>query len=181
MTLLKSFSKNLTVSLCEIVIGILLIIDPVKFISGILIALGIVLIALGVENIIVHFNSEPEFAVSNNKLSMGLVYIAIGLFLSIRHKWLIESFSILTFIYGAVILFVGFIKIQWTVDFIRLKRKQWILALISSLFSVVSAVIILANPFESTEILWTFSGVSLIIQAVLDIVTIFIKSKRYSR
>ncbi len=57
---------------------------------------------------------------------------------------------------------------------LRLKNKKWGFAGCNALISIICAIIILSSPFESIAILWIFAGVSLIIEAVLDIVTILI-------
>ena len=48
--------------LCEIVIGILLLVDPVGFTTGILMAMGILLILLGIVNIVGYFRSTRRRA-----------------------------------------------------------------------------------------------------------------------
>lgn len=60
------------------------------------------------------------------------------------------------------------------VDMLRLKNKKWGFTGCNALISIICAIIILSSPFESIAILWIFAGVSLIIEAVLDIVTILI-------
>jgi len=42
-------------------------------------------------------------------------------------------------------------------------------ALIGAVLTLVFALLILANPFASTAFLWTFIAISLIVEAVLDI------------
>ena len=178
---MKSLKENigsLVMSLCEVVIGILLLVNPVDFTSFVIIALGAVLAICGVMSIIGYFRSSPEEAARNQSLAAGVIFLVIGLFCMICHEWFIATFPMLTIIYGVIILFAGFTKIQWVVDCIRLKKKQWIFELISAILSLVSAVIIIKNPFTSTTVLWTFTAISLIVEAVFDIVTVFFGSKK---
>lgn len=56
------------------------------------------------------------------------------------------------------------------VDMLRSKQKYWFLAAIGAALTVVCAVLILTNPFTSTVFLWTFIGVSMIIEAIVDII-----------
>ena len=81
------------------------------------------------------------------------------------------------FFCGILILVSGIGKIQWAVDMSRQKQKYWYLALISAALSLVFAALILTNPFSSTAVLWTFIAVSLIVEAVMDILT-FIFGKK---
>ena len=62
-------------------------------------------------------------------------------------------------------------------DLLRLKRKKWYLAAISSVISIICAVIILKNPFSSVEITWIIAGVSLILEAVFDMYILMANSK----
>ena len=68
-----------------------------------------------------------------------------------------------------LILISGINKIQWAVDMLRQKQKYWFVALIGAALSLVFAALVLANPFSSTAALWIFIAVSLIIEAVVDI------------
>ncbi|MCD8187178.1 MAG: DUF308 domain-containing protein [Ruminococcus sp.] len=79
----------------------------------------------------------------------------------------------LTVLYGVIILFAGITKIQWVADCIRMKKKQWLFALISAALSLISAIIIIKNPFTITAVLWTFTAVSLIVEAIFDVVSVF--------
>ena len=71
-------------------------------------------------------------------------------------------------------LLAGVSKIQTMVDMLRLYNNKWFWVGINALISIVCGVIILWAPFETTAILWIFAGVSLIIEAVMDIVIIFL-------
>ena len=177
MKKLKENSGSLVMSLCEAVIGVLLLINPVGFTSFVIIALGLVLAVRGVMSVIAYFRASPEIAAREHNLSGGVICLAIGLFCVFRSNWFILTFPALTFIYGVIILFVGLTKIQWVADCIRLKRKQWVFELISAALSLICAAIIIRNPFASTAVLWTFTAVSLIVEAIFDIVTVFIGGK----
>ncbi len=59
---MKAFKKNQNVIIMcviEPVVGILLLIDPVKFTTGILIVVGIARMAAGLINVIRYFKSSP--------------------------------------------------------------------------------------------------------------------------
>jgi len=55
---------------------------------------------------------------------------------------------------------------------LRLKWKRWYLAAIGAVISLLCAAVILMNPFTTTGVLWVFVGVTLIVDAVFDIVTL---------
>ncbi|RKI27308.1 hypothetical protein D7V82_09570 [bacterium 1xD8-6] len=172
MAKLKSNIGGIVMCLFEIMAGILLLVNPVIFTSGIIVALGIVLLVIGLLGVISYFRMEPAEAAMKQTLAKGLAVSAAGLFCIVQYQWFVESFSILAILYGVIILTMGFSKIQWAVDMLRMEREKWFLAAIGALLSVVAAVVILMNPFSSTKILWMFVGVSLILQAAVDIMAL---------
>ena len=94
-----------------------------------------------------------------------------------RSGWFIAAFPVLTVLYGVMTLVTAFGKLQWTADLLRLKHKYWFIALISAILSLVLAILIITNPFSSTAALWVFIGISMIVEAVVDVVTLVFEKK----
>ena len=172
-----SANSSLIMSIIELVIGILLFVNPVGFTSGIIIAVGVFLMLGGAVQIIRYFRTEAAEAAEKGALSTGILYALFGGFCAFRSGWFIATFPVITVLYGILILITGIGKLQKAVDMLRIKQKYWFVALISSLFALVFAILILANPFASTSILWGFIAVTLILEAVMDVIT-FVFSKR---
>lgn len=170
MSTLKRSLNGTVVSIIELIIGVLLLINPVGFTSGIITVFGIILMICGLVNVVKYFRSEPEEAAVKQLLAKGLAELLAGAFCAFHSYWFIATFPILTLIYGVVILFTGLAKIQWTVDMLRLKRKRWFLAMISAAVSVICGIVIITSPFSTTAALWMFTGIGLIVEAVFDIV-----------
>lgn len=169
--------SSIIMALCELVLGVLLLINPICFTSLVFIILGIVLAVTGIIEIIAYFRTEPAGAILRQNLAVGLAEITAGLFCIFRYEWLIAAFPLLTILYGILILMTSFAKIQWTADMIRLKQSQWYLAAISALLSAVFALIILSDPFSSTAALWIFVAVSLIVEAAADVAVLFFRKR----
>ncbi len=178
MKTLKQNANGILLCISEIIIGILLLIDPVSFTSGIVIACGIILILIGLISIIKYFFMDIEEAIMSQNLLKGFVLLLAGALCVLNYKWIFATFSLLTIIYGAVILLVGLGKIQWTVNMIRLKKEKWFLMGISALISIICAIVIMTNPFATTAILWRFTGISLIIEAVFDVVSLILNRQK---
>lgn len=176
MEKLKENLNAMIVCCFELVIGILLLIEPVKFTSGIIIATGVILCVIGFIQCIKYFRTDARKAAMGQFLTKGLTALLIGCFFIFYSEWFIVTFPALTILYGVAILFSGLEKIQLCIDMLRFKRAKWYFAVISALISFVCAFIILRSPFESTEILWIFTGVSLILEGVFDIITLIINS-----
>ena len=173
-------SSNQTINgvvffLLEILIGILLLINPIGFTSSIIITTGAVLAVVGIINVIKYFRSDVIEGAAGQLLTKGMLSIAGGCFCIFKAGWFISVFPVIIVIYGIGILISGLSKVQLMADMIRMKNNKWFLAAISALISIVCAVVIFCNPNATTVFLWTFTGISLIVGAVMDAVTLFVR------
>lgn len=173
----KELIHNIVMALCELVAGILLLKNPFQFTSFIFISFGAVLIAVGILEMIAYFWSGPAEAFLRQSLAVGLAEIAAGLFCIFHYDWFLAAFPLLTKLCGSVTLVTGFVKVQWAVDMLRMKLRGWLLAAVSALLTLVFAWAILSNPFASTEALWLFASISLIVEAVVDIVVLIFRKR----
>ena len=168
---------SLGMSLIEIVIGILLLINPVGFTSGIIIVFGIVMMIMGAVKMIQYFKMDAEEAAGKGFLATGMIFVVVGAFCAFRSGWFLATFPVITILYGVLILAAGIAKLQKSVDMVRVKQKYWFVALISAVFTLLFALLIIFDPFASTAILWTFIGISFIVEAVMDILTFIFARK----
>lgn len=175
---LKENFNGIIFCLFEVLVGVLLLINPVAFTAGIITVAGIILLIVGIISVFKYFKSDAMEAAIGQYLVKGLVALAAGLFCIFNSGWFIATFPILTIIYGVVVLVAGLGKIQIVVDMIRVKSKKWGFALVSAALSLICAYIILDNPFASVGALWMFTGVVLITEAIIDVVTMIIKDNK---
>lgn len=178
MKTLKQNASSILLCIFEVVVGILLLLDPVAFTTGIIIAIGVVLLAMGIGSTMKYFRMEATEASETQGLLKGLTLIVAGAFCIFRSYWFIITFPVLSVIYGIIILIAGLGKIQWTFDMLRMKKKKWFLAAISAVVSIICAIVILKNPFSSSVVLWIFTGISLIVEAVFDAVSLIVNIRR---
>lgn len=177
MNRIKKNGNSIILCLFELIVGILLLIDPIGFTSRIIMAAGIVLMVIGVINIVKYFKENAREAALGQTLMKGLVALLFGAFCTFRYNWFLVTFPVLTMIYGVIILVTGLGKVQVTVDMLRRKNSKWFWAAINAAISIICAIVILASPFGSTTVLWMFTGVSLIVEAVFDVITMIFSSK----
>lgn len=173
---MKFLKRNLNViilCLLEALVGILLLVDPVGFTTGIIIAAGISLAVAGLVCTVSYFRTDAMEAALRGMLIKGLAMLAAGAFCIFCPGWFVATFPLLTILYGVIVLFAGLCKVQWAIDALRLKTGRWFLPAISAFVSIVCACVILSNPFASAIVLWMFIGISLIVEAVLDVVVLF--------
>lgn len=168
----KVRANGILLCLFELIVGILLMIDPVRFTSGIIIVAGVVLLVMGLGSIIKYFRTDAQAAAAGQQLAKGLLSLLGGGFCVLGTDWFILTFPVLTILYGIVLLVTGVSKIQLAVDKLRQKNKKWFWAAISAAVSIVCAVVILQSPFSSTAVLWMFTGVTLLVESVIDILSL---------
>ncbi len=174
MVFVKEHRGSVLMSVLEIIIGVMLLVNPTGFTSGIIVAVGVALTALGLWNIFRYFRETALEGMRNRGLALGLGLMVVGCFCIFRSSWLIVTFPALTILYGVAILFSGLYKVQVAVDMLRLRVGNSVVAAISAVMTLVFACVILANPFATTGVLWMFIGIVLIVEAVLDLLSIFV-------
>ena len=175
-------TSGIIMAVCEVVIGILLLVNPVGFTRTIITFLGAILLLFGIVKAIQYFRSDPQTAIAEQKLTRGLIQILLGVFFIANSGWVIATFPLLTMLYGVGVLVTGTAKVQLTIDMIRVKNTNWFFAAISTVLTIVCALIILCNPFGTTAVLWMFIAVTLIIEAIVDLLAvIFTKKQKQNR
>ena len=174
--LLKKFDSFI-MALGEVLVGILLLVDPVRFTTAIIIGVGILLAVYGGLSVYAYFRSAPEEAARGQDLTKGLCVLAGAAFCIFRSEWFSMTFPLLTMLYGVGILVTGLAKVQWAVDMLRMKMKLWYFPAAGAALTLIVAGVIIQNPFETTEILWTFAGIALIVEAVVDLLGLVYEGK----
>lgn len=160
----------------QAIAGILLLVNPVDFTFGIFIALGVFLVIMGIVSIIKYFKTPVAEAVKSQPLTKGLLTTLVGMFCMFGADWLIATFPIITILYGVIMLVIGVSKIQLVLDAVR-RKENWFWHLISAAITLVCAGIVIMNPFSSTAALWMFTGISLIVDAIFDLIALSFAQK----
>jgi len=177
MKTLKQNGNAIILCIIEVVVGILLLINPVGFTAGIIIAAGVALVVDGLLNVIRYFKSTPAEAAAGQLLMRGLITLLAGAFCTFNPGWFIATFPMIAILYGVAVLVGGLSKVQITMDMLRAKNSKWWWGAISAAISIICAFIMIKNPFSSTVALWWFAGISLIVEAAFDMVTLIMKRK----
>ena len=164
----RRISGKLIICACEAAVGVILLVNPEGFTKIMVTAAGILFCVLGALAGIRYFRTEPEDAALTQDLTKGLVALSVGFFLIYRADWIMNSFMPVTVFYGIAALLTGVVKLQWTVDMIRLKRGLWQSSAIAAVLSIIVAVIVFASPFKARKTLWTVTAIVLIVAAIVD-------------
>ncbi|MCD7739305.1 MAG: DUF308 domain-containing protein [Lachnospiraceae bacterium] len=178
MEKLKSIGSGVVGALCELAVGILLLINPVDFTTRIIMVVGVVLAVIGVINIVRYFRSTPQAGIIERKLSAGIIEVICGVFCVTNPQWFIATFPALAVIYGIGTLVSGVMKVELTVNMLRMKVRHWWISAVGAAVTIICAVIIISNPLGTTAVLWTFIAISLIVEAIIDFVAAFLPAKK---
>ncbi len=181
MKTLKQNGNAIIMCIIEVVVGILLLVNPVGFTAGIIIAAGIALMIDGLLNVIRYFRSSPMEAAAGQLLMRGLIALLAGAFCAFNPEWFIVTFPMIAILYGVAVLIGGLSKVQITMDMLRAKNSKWWWGAISAAISIICAFVMINNPFSSTVALWWFTGISLIVEAVFDMITLIMGRKNDGR
>ena len=170
----RRYLRDIITALFLIVVGILLLINPVAFAMGLVKLAGVFLVVLGALRIVRYFRTDPETAARGQDFFIGLIAILGGLFCIFFTGWFLSAFTTLAVIYGLLQLLLGFSKVQRTVDFLRMDLSLWYLPACSALIYLVFGFIIVLNPEMTLINVWVFTGVTMIVEGIITAVCLFL-------
>ena len=165
-------SGSIITCIIEIVVGVLLLINPVGFTSGIIIGAGVLMCLGGLLSIIRYFMVKPEIAIQKQLLFKGILALMAGATCITKYDWFISAFPLLTVLYAIAMLILAASRLQKMADMRRMHAPRWYMPGIAAALAAVLAVIILINPFGAVAAVWTFVAISLIAEAIVEIITI---------
>ena len=173
---LTSKIGNILLCIAEIIVGVLLLVNPDAVTSAFIIGAGAVMILTGIVFCTLYFVGEAEKMVIKQLLFKGLLLIILGVLCVTQYGVLLAALPFVTWVYAIAMLILAAYKVQCTVDILRLSGIMHILRgfLLSCALAVVLALFILLNPNTAMNIVWGFMGVSIILEAGLEIATIIL-------
>ncbi len=165
----------LLLTVFELTVGILLFLKPEEFTRGIIITLGVLLLILGVIDLIRFFREKKDFGIDNYlTLSMAILALLCGAFLVFGAKLVMGLFGVLAVLYGVFLIISGVLKGKTYFEFHAAGFPVSMLLFVSAILSVLLGILVVLRPFDSVEVLWRFTGVSLIIEAIGDAISLLL-------
>ena len=166
---IKKTSISLMLAVGEMLLGILLLINPVGLTSFVIIALGVLLLLLSALHLFRYIRLPKEEAAQTWKLATGAGLLAVGIAIVANQPWMVEMLGTLTTLYGIIMLSATFMKLQISVDALRGKRRFWYLMAISFVATAVLSTLLFIGSLAESAV-WVVTGIALIVLAVLDAV-----------
>ena len=171
----KVFNISIISSFLLFLFGLVLAVNAEGFIKSITVAIGVVLLLIGVFPVIDYFRYRKEGLGASVGLISGIFSIVCGLMLLINEDLLMILIPVFI---GVWMIINGINKIQVSFEIKDLGEKSWIITFIYSILIIVLGGYFIVNPISGATTVTSFIGIVLCIYAVLDIIDcIIIKVK----
>lgn len=171
----KVFNISIISSVLLFLFGLVLAVNAEGFIKSITVAIGVVLLLIGVFPVIDYFRYRKDGLGASVGLISGIFSIVCGLMLLINEDLLMILIPVFI---GVWMIINGINKIQVSFEIKDLGEKSWIITFIYSILIMVLGGYFIVNPISGATTVTSFIGIVLCIYAVLDIIDcIIIKVK----
>lgn len=171
----KVFNISMISSVLLFLFGLILAVNAEGFIKSITVAIGVILLLIGVFPVIDYFRYRKDGLGASIGLISGIFSIVCGLMLLINEDLLMILIPVFI---GVWIIINGINKIQVSFEIKDLGEKSWVITFIYSILIMVLGGYFIVNPISGATTVTSFIGIILCIYAVLDIIDcIIIKVK----
>lgn len=163
----KVFNISIISSVLLFLFGLVLAVNAEGFIKSITVAIGVVLLLIGVFPVIDYFRYRKDGLGASVGLISGIFSIVCGLMLLINEDLLMILIPVFI---GVWMIINGINKIQVSFEIKDLGEKSWIITFIYSILIIVLGGYFIVNPISGATTVTNFIGIILCIYAVLDII-----------
>lgn len=171
----KVFNISMISSVLLFLFGLILAVNAEGFIKSITVAIGVILLLIGVFPVIDYFRYRKDGLGASIGLISGIFSIVCGLMLLINKDLLMILIPVFI---GVWMIINGINKIQVSFEIKDLGEKSWVITFIYSILIMVLGGYFIVNPISGATTVTSFIGIILCIYAVLDIIDcIIIKVK----
>ncbi len=179
MKILKEIKWNTIVtSVVYIALGIVLLFMPTTSLYIILNIIGIGTAVAGLLSLIRYFTFDANESFYRNDFLLGLIGVAIGLLIFLRKDIFA---SLIPFLLGIAIMFSGFVKLQDSIDAKRMGYQNSVVYIVLSLINIVVGIVVILNPFKTSELLFMIIGAGLMYSGISDLVSTVYLSRRLNK
>lgn len=180
MSLLKQLKWNLILlAVIFIALGIVLILWPGATMKTICYLLAAMLLAIGVVSLINYLRRKDiSGIIYRYDLVVGLCAILGGILVIVKVDKLTD---LIPAVLGFLVTMSGIMKMQNSVDMLRLGHGTWHVAFAMAIVNIVAGIVLLMNPFEAAQILIMCLGIALVYSGITDLYVTISISRRLSR
>lgn len=157
----------ISVILC--ILGILLIVFPNVSVKLVGICCGILMLVFGCIKLVGYFSKDLFRLAFQYDLATGLLMLALGVIILTNPTGMV---TLLSSVFGILILADGLFKIQIAMDSRRFGIHQWWLILSAAIIAGCLGLVLLLRPTESTTVMMVLGGISLLSEGILNLSTV---------
>ena len=174
--MIKELKKNMILlAVFYLILGIILVLFPEGSGYAICYLIGGLTIIYGIFHLVLYQRTKSPFVTYRYDLVQGIIGLAIGIYVIIVPEILIETLPV---VLGVVVMIDSIVKIQNAWDLKRMGYDRWWLVMIGALVTLVFGLLMVFYPFTVYLSVIVFVGISLIVNGVSDLITIFILNKK---
>ena len=179
MSLLKQLKWNLILlALIFIELGIVLILWLGVTMMPICYLLAAMLLELRVASLINYLRKDISGIIYRYDLVVGLCAILGGILVIVKVDKLTD---LIPAVLGFLVTMSGILKMQNSVDMLRLGHGTWHVAFAMAIVNIVAGIVLLMNPFEAAQILIMCIGIALVYSGITDLYVTISISRRLSK
>jgi Uncharacterized conserved protein len=173
--LLRQIKWNLVIlSFLFIALGIILILWPNEVMRTSCYMLAAMLIIVGVISLINYLRKDISGILYRYDLVVGLSAVLGGILVIIKVDQLL---SLIPVVLGFLVTISGILKMQNSVDMLRLGQGTWYVAFCMAILNIIFGIVLLIDPF-SRELLVYLLGAALIFSGITDLYVTISISRR---
>ena len=150
-------------------LGIMLVVIPEFSVSVLAAIFGIMLILFGIVKIIGYFSRDLFRLAFQYDRALGLLLIVLGITTILKTDNVMAFISI---VLGIYVLADGLLKIQIALDARVFGIRKWWAILVSAIAAGIIGCLLIIRPYEGADILVILSGFSLLLEGILNLVTV---------
>ncbi len=170
-----------TVSAAFILLGLLLLFIPQIKPLYLAYILSIAFIVVGIMWIVQYFLTESYRNINRYGFSAGTLLVVLGICAMLKAEEISTYFLLCM---GFLIMVMGIVQLQNALDLMALNDPMWKIGLGLSLAVILCAIIIVMNPFQTTENLARFTYIIMVIDGIFGIASMIflaISLKNYEK
>lgn len=165
---LKTVQTNAVVqSILFIVLGLVLLLIPGITLVTVVYLIGTIFAVSGVLSLVAYFREKSANYRMSGALATGILLLLIALFMFIFPAAVAGFFAI---ILGLVLMLCGVFNVVRATPLRMVAPGFWITNVLVGILVAIGGVVIIWNPFETTELMVQVLGVLLIVSGISDLV-----------
>ncbi|MBR3019174.1 MAG: DUF308 domain-containing protein [Clostridia bacterium] len=157
-------------------IGLVMLLFPGNVLLSACYCIGGLSIAMGVIKVVRYFKKEHHYPyIFQSDLVLGLFTVGLGLFMVTSPS---VFMTLVPQLFGMLLIGCGVGNILRSVDAKNAGFAQWGVLLGMAILSIIAGLVIMSNPFGTSEVLVLVTGGALVCESITDILTtLFINAK----